>query len=204
MIIQLNLFDGAQLNELQISIDKQRDIGIGHGNVAVTIVPENLKNLISWRKKSKLSILEYGKDLLRKAFSAFFDQCPEIYAVVWVQYTPYYNDYDHSLTFSVREPEVLPYPDKVESEIIEQIIDDDSQWTGSWPEPEHLMWHYGNWSILNCEKSTSTQKRVKSIWEETIEAAFDEEFEVIMQLMFGESRVVATRDGFNTFEYEHD
>lgn len=45
---------------------------------------------------------ETGKNAFKECVKVFFQACPEVQAVVWSQYTPYFNDGDEC-TFGVNE-----------------------------------------------------------------------------------------------------
>lgn len=50
--------------------------------------------------------IETSKRVFHAAVSAFFKKYPEVYAVTWTQYTPYFND-GEACEFSVHEPSFL-------------------------------------------------------------------------------------------------
>jgi hypothetical protein len=212
MIIQLHTLNENQLSNLQVAIDRQCEAGIGQTTPAVDCSAQNLTlgdllaEITAVNERAKGS----GRYLLGKAFAAFFDRCPEVYAVVWAQYAPYFNDGDPCV-FGVREPEVLPYFDKVEPEVVALYDGDGDAWDGKPTEdPEDLPWHYGEHCMISAysvdkNNMTPTQQRVQTVWKELLAPAFTDAAESILQAVFGDDcKVVATRDGFHVGSYEHD
>lgn len=61
---------------------------------------ENFKNMIDEYKKAKENFQNQMKNCFKEIFKEFFENYPEIQAVGWNQYTPYFNDGD-TCEFSV-------------------------------------------------------------------------------------------------------
>jgi hypothetical protein len=167
--------------------------------------PETLTGLLAEIKAINERAKSSGKDLLGKAFTTFFERCPEVYSVLWAQYAPYFNDGDPCV-FHVHEPEVRPYFDKVEPEVIEQLGE---EWDGECPDdPADLEWHHGECCMLGycrADDRTPTQQRVQTAWDEILAPAFTSDANDIMQSVFGDDcMIIATRDGFHVGEHSHD
>lgn len=67
-------------------------------NITNKIAEQNAK-LEEMRKAHMKSIQTDFNEIIK----LFFDECPKIQAVIWTQYTPYFNDGDECV-FSVNEP----------------------------------------------------------------------------------------------------
>lgn len=67
-------------------------------NITNKIAEQNAK--LEEMRKSHMAALQ--KDF-NEIIKLFFDECPKVQAVVWSQYTPYFNDGDECV-FSVNEP----------------------------------------------------------------------------------------------------
>lgn len=163
--------------------------------------PPTLAALLAQIKSINEQITAHGRDLLGKAFKEFFDRCPEVRAVVWTQYAPYFNDGD-PCTFGVNQREIVPFLDKIEPELAEFIAarrDEDDEETVAYMSGDGCMLPY------KIDDSTyASQKRVQAAFDEILALAFTDECENLMQTAFGDDcRVVATRDGFDIDECEH-
>ena len=155
----------------------------------MTEKPETLSDLLTEINAINERAKASGRELLGKAFAAFFDRCPEVYAVVWTQYAPYFNDGDPCV-FSVREPEVRAYDEETDGD-----------------GPESVSYGHGGDCMINRYRANDTpvQQRVRAAWDEILAPAFTDAAESIMQSVFGDDcKVVATRDGFHVAEYSHD
>lgn len=208
MIIQLHTLTAQQLDNLQVAIDQQRAVGIGTQTDAVDCTPDELSltDLVAQIKAVNERAKARGRDLLGKAFAAFFDRCPEVRAVVWTQYAPYFNDGDPCV-FNVHEPEIVPYADKVEPAIAEEVASSRSEYSDN-DEGDDIAYCHGEGSMLPWSPDRDehdSQKRVRAAYKELLALAFTDACESIMQSTFGDDcKVVATRDGFAVGEYSHD
>lgn len=63
---------------------------------------EKLQNLIKLHEEAMKELRAQGEACLKEAFSDFFKAHPNVSAIRWAQYTPYFNDGD-PCNFSVRE-----------------------------------------------------------------------------------------------------
>ena len=140
--------------------------------------------LAAEHKKFKDEFTEKAKDAMRKAFSAFFATNPTITTIAWTQYTPYFNDGD-TCVFGVNEMTF-----RLESDALLEEDDDEE----------------GHCSFFWDDKG----KRVDPIQKER--AAFTEFSTSVSRLpdeifldAFGDHvKVIATKDGFDVQEYDHD
>lgn len=129
--------------------------------------------------------------LFKETTKEFFDKNANITAIVWTQYTPYFNDGD-TCEFSVNEPTFTnaPDPESVrwgEYDGDEEVAADGSEifaWE-SWGEPPEGI------NVNMCE---AFGRMIQS-----------SEMEDVMKAMFGDHvKVVATREGFDVDDYDHD
>jgi hypothetical protein len=131
------------------------------------------------------------KDSFKKFTQDFFEKCPDIKTIVWVQYTPYFNDGD-PCEFRVNDP---TFSNCEDSDMIspwgelEEDNEDGSLWA-----------HQGTWSVRN-----SDQKYLEPSVSEFCQVICSNAMEDVMLAMFGDHcRVTCTREGFTIDEYEHD
>lgn len=129
--------------------------------------------------------------LFKETTKEFFDKNPNVTAIVWTQYTPYFNDGD-TCEFGVRDATFTnaPDPDSVrwgEYEGDEEVAADGS---------EIFAWEcWGDAPAgLNVEMCKAFDRMIQS-----------PEMEDVMKAMFGDHvKVVATREGFDVDDYDHD
>ncbi len=67
---------------------------------------DTLKSLAHEQKNLSEKFKTQGENLVRHAFTEFFKKYPEVQAVKWVQYTPFFNDGEPCI-FRMGEFEVL-------------------------------------------------------------------------------------------------
>ena|ERR1700761_976928 len=137
---------------------------------------ESLKDLKSKMDAAKAELAEKGKDAVKVAFKEFFDAHPEVLALRWKQYTPYFND-GEPCEFSV----------------------------GSWSIKTHTTEgsedEYGEEGFAGEYDRAIVSEAMRKEVQELFNLAGDE----TMEIAFGDhADVTATRNGFDVEEYEHD
>lgn len=136
-----------------------------------------------------------AQELFKETTKEFFEKNPGVTAVVWSQYTPYFNDGD-TCEFSVNEP----YFTNAKN------LDDLTRW-GEYEGEDENEWSESSWGF----KYQSEKKGTKF---EGIDPASIDKFssliqsrdmESVMEAMFGDHvKVVATREGFDVDDCDHD
>lgn len=130
------------------------------------------------------AVKETGLDEIRKAFNEFFAKYPSVHGVVWTQYTPYFADGD-ACTFGVYDMYLLA---KAETDL-----------------PPSAK--------LSNEMVVDNYFRVYFTYDYTgpkseLHRAIIDRLsipEYVLEVVFGDHvQVVATRNGFEVSEYEHD
>ena len=161
------------------------------------------EQLVADQAELKRKFQEQAQTLFKDITKEFFDKNPGITGVVWKQYTPYFNDGD-TCTFSVNEPIFTNAP-------ADELYD--------------IRWEYegdteGVWAtenighILESERDyyADTKKMILASGGVDAEscdlftkAICSSEMEDVLLAMFGDHvKVVATREGFDVDEYDHD
>jgi Zn-finger protein len=142
--------------------------------------------------------------LFKDITKEFFDKNPGITGVVWTQYTPYFNDGD-TCEFRVNDATFTNAP-------VDEL--NDVRWGEYNGETE------GVWA---CENMSYVLASDRDYYKETKDAILASggvdpdscklfgqaicsgEMESVMEAMFGDHvKVIATRDGFEVEEYDHD
>ncbi len=135
-----------------------------------------LEKLQALKSEYDVAVKALGKEALGDAFKAVFDAYPEILAVKWAQYTPYFND-GEPCEFSVGEFYVKK----------------------DGPEPDGGYDDEDGFCYLSYSDKTAVTEAVRGLHRTA------NELEDVFKETFGDhAEVVATREGFGVEEYSHD
>lgn len=138
----------------------------------------DLDELKKLRDELNAKISSEGKAALAKAFTDLFDANPTIRAVGWQQYTPYFNDGEECV-FGVND-----------FVFATEDVDPKKE-----PQEDNGPWR----STYGRSGSSAEGEAVKGLYRKL------NEVDGILKAAFGDHvSVVATREGFHTFEYKHD
>lgn len=143
---------------------------------------------------------ESSLEVLKESFKQFFEINPSITAVVWDQYTPYFNDGD-TCEFTVYDPSFTNVADINEVNYTDYDGDDETVFFLG-----DLDWVMSNSSSYDREKELLIKNNVN------IEACNDISSLVLspamyhsLKTIFGDHvRVIATPKGFESTEVTHD
>lgn len=165
-----------------------------------------------------------GQYALKEVFVDFFDKHPEADSIVWVQYTPYFNDGDACI-FSKYESELKVDPDKMAPDVAKLLGFDADSDENEDDYSDDYSYSYGDAcaaSVLTSLSDTGerswglcTRKGVPhrelTASEQSLVDDFNEldsnlqKSEELLQEVLGDHCMVrATRDGFDITEYDHD
>jgi hypothetical protein len=143
-------------------------------------------------QEAEKELQEKCEETLREVFQKFWERNPEVNSVVWVQYAPYFNDGDPCI-FRVCDP---VFSNAWMAEDIEDITYD---YSGMKEE----IWVWENYGDLPLDSGENLKKDSGAI----TNLICSSELANTMESLFGsDSRVVATREGFEAFDYsgQHD
>lgn len=171
----------------------------------MTALQTRFEQLIEDQRKLREKFQEQAKGMFKETFKEFFDKNPGITAVVWTQYTPYFNDGD-TCTFGVGDVSFTNAP----PEELENV----TSW-GEYDGDDETVWAATNIDyILRTESSWYTEIAAKIRATPGIDTAScdalsklvgNTEMEDVLLAMFDDHvKVIATRDGFDVSEYDHD
>jgi hypothetical protein len=180
-----------------------------------------LKAIVDKVSELKKLMQEQGQEALKEAFKEFFAAHPEAEAVVWTQYTPYFNDGD-ACTFSVGDMELKVDGSKMAEDVqkllgydpsqTEDEDEDDSYGHGDscaaktlmyLPEMINTYWDPVKNAGLSHRKLTAKEKSLVKDFNELTSACG--KLDEVFQLVFGDHcQVVATAAGFGVSEVDHD
>lgn len=125
---------------------------------------------------ARKQVQEQGQTVIKEAFAELFAAHPELEAVKWTQYTPYFND-GEPCTFSVNE-----WSAKIKGVTLK--YQDEEGFSERWDFRDAQAY---DWLIQDIDRL------FKLADDDAMEATFGDHVEV-----------VATRDGFDVDEYSHD
>jgi hypothetical protein len=153
---------------------------------------KEIESFIEIARQAEEELQRSCKNTLKTVFQKFWERNPEVNSIIWFQYAPYFNDGD-PCEFSVHDP---LFSNASEEEDIDEI-----RWDYEGENEEIWCWeNYGNLPDKVGQNFESDTKALSSFL-----CSFATEG--TMKLMFGsDSRVVATRAGFQTSDYSesHD
>ncbi len=150
-----------------------------------------------------------GKAALHEAFLEFFENNPTARAISWDQHTPYFNDGD-ACTFTVYELCLHVFRDKVASDVQHLLSGDDDEASTSEDESFAYLIEQIEGTSFNRKYYTGPFRDL-SMDEKTLLKNFRElskacqSLPELLEAVFGDHvEVVATRDGFEVSESNHD
>lgn len=149
----------------------------------------------------KAELVKEVTTAMKPAAEEFFAKYPQVRAIMWTQYTPYFND-GESCEFSVHDPHVfvVGQTEGCDSgdEIEEDDISDMSPYDG-----------YDNYSLRRAVAGDRDYPDLKWVTQEFIDdfeafMAFTNDEET-METIFGDhTKVIIAPTGITTVEYDHD
>lgn len=176
-----------------------------------------LQSIVDKVSELKKLMQEQGKEALKEAFKEFFAAHPEATAVVWTQYTPYFNDGD-ACTFSVGELELKVNASSM-AEDVQKLLGHSEE------DEDDTEYQYGDGCAAGliekldgerctyydpCEKA-GVEHRKLSATEQSLVSDFHElaravnSIPEVLEMVLGDHvKVVATAEGFAVEEHDHD
>jgi len=168
----------------------------------MSALQEKFDQLLNEQEELRRKFQVTAQELFKETTKEFFDGNPGVKAVVWAQYTPYFNDGD-TCTFSVNSPTFTNAPD-----------------------PENVRWgeyngdEEGVFAVENMQYTMKSDSHYYKADQEAIRKAggvdvdsceafermiTSSAMEDVMLAMFGDHvQVIATREGFEVNDYDHD
>jgi hypothetical protein len=162
------------------------------------------EQLISDQKELQRKFQDQAQGLFKEITKEFFEKNPGVTGVVWTQYTPYFNDGD-TCEFSVGHPTFTNAPVAELGDV--RWGEYDGEVEGVWA-TENIRY------VLESDrpyyKETADAIRAAGGVDPESCALFamaigSSEMTDVMQAMFGDHvKVIATREGFDVDDYDHD
>jgi len=145
----------------------------------------NFTNLIERYEAARAALMAEGKDAIEKEFQAIFERHPELTVIKWTQYTPYFNDGEECV-FSVNEFNISNATD----------VENVSAW-GDYDGDEEDVFVASKWD-------DRAEKKYADVWELEAFAQSSIGEDLFRDIFDNHVTVIATRDGIEVEEYEHD
>jgi hypothetical protein len=155
----------------------------------------NIEALIAKKKAVDEELKKLGQDAFKDWFKEIFRDYPSIKAIIWTQYTPYFNDGD-PCTFSVHDPEFLIESDGSEDNYSEYFYDydEDEDWGYGIP-TKGGMW-VNSWS----RSAPLTVKKLAETW-----GGYMRDAEEAFLYAFGDhAKIIVTPENVVIEEQEHE
>jgi hypothetical protein len=152
-----------------------------------------LSNLIDQVNAAKVAFKEQGLELIKAEAKEFFEKNPDIQALSWVQYAPYFNDGD-ACEFSVHE--IVASTGLADDE-------DDESFDPEVHDPEEFFegLHYGEApGVVNYYGSHPKHAGAR----EFVDLLQNIPEDVMRDLFGDDSKVLITRAGIQVDDYDHD
>lgn len=115
-----------------------------------------------------------AESALKAAFKEFLDANPNIDALRWTQYTPYFND-GATCEFGVNYPEVR---------LVGAVIDEDDEWEDGF--------------VDSLPADSPEEEAVQALFKEITSD------EIFLAAFGDHCRITVTRDGIDVESYDHD
>jgi hypothetical protein len=152
--------------------------------------------LIEKQRAIKAEFQQTAQQLFKETTKVFFTENPTVKAIVWNQYTPYFNDGD-TCEFSVNEPAFT----NAEGEDL-----DDVSW-GEYQGERDDIWAAEAWTINNGQAQGDdaySGLNAQSCYNFSNIITSSEMQDVMLAMFEDHVTVVATAEGFNVVGYDHD
>jgi hypothetical protein len=136
-----------------------------------------------------------AQELFKETTKEFFEKNPAVTAIIWTQYTPYFNDGD-TCEFGVNEP----YFTNAKN------LEDVTRW-GEYEGEDETEWSETSWGFkYEGDRKNRTFEGIDKASIDKFSALIQSsDMESVMLAMFDNHvRVTATRNGFDVDEYDHD
>lgn len=148
----------------------------------------SINSLVVEYNKTRKEFMEKSQNALKEVFKAFFDQNPDIDQITWNQYTPYFNDGDECI-FGVHDMYFTLAKDKVDLSDVR------------WPDDDGNCHGYSFYVSKGEVDPIKKQRDVFSSFAREINRLPNEVFKDT----FGDHvKIVASKNGFDVEEFQHD
>lgn len=159
---------------------------------------EEFNKLMEEQAELRAKFQVKAQELFKSVTKEFFEKNPGVQAIMWTQYTPYFNDGD-TCEFGVNDPHFT----NANAEQREEF----TAW-GEYEGEDEEVWSNELWGF-KYDMERNPHKNFDGINLDDAKAFAEMicsgDMEEVMEAMFGDHvRVTATREGFDVDEHDHD
>lgn len=159
---------------------------------------EKIESLLKELREFQAETQQKLQKSLKELFSEFWVNNPDIKTVVWTQYTPYFNDGDPCV-FSVNDPVFTNFRLEDSDDInVRKVL-----W-GDYEDKEKNHVCVRSWIVEKYIEHFKLNANADSIKSLSSFLCADVISDVMENTFGSDSLVIATREGFEVQEYEHD
>ena len=169
-----------------------------------------LKEIVDQMKTARERMRQEGQEALTEAFQEFFRSHPEVKAIQWTQYTPWFNDGD-TCTFSVHDWELKVDPETLSRELREEYEQYAEDYGSGYSYGEQcyaslLESISGRHSWRKRDNTRNLTPAEMGVLEDfnALQSACREEEDLLKEVMGDHCLVTVSADGIDVSEYEHD
>jgi hypothetical protein len=168
-------------------------------------IQNKLDELIAAQEALAAKFRAEAQQLFKEVTKEFFETNPGIKAVIWTQYTPYFNDGDECV-FSVNSP-TFTNAEGVDLEDVSSYGEYDGENDQVWAS-DNLEWALGKGRQYHKETADLIEANggidFESVNSFSAMLQSSEMKDVMLAMFDNHVKVVATREGFDVNEYDHD
>ncbi len=159
----------------------------------------------------KKAMRDQGKAALQEAFQEFFAKHPEASAIVWTQYTPYFNDGDACI-FRLGGLELKVNVEAM-AEDVQKLLDNHSEEYGHEEDcAANLLSHFpvsekSKWNTVtkaNAHRDLTASEQSLADDFDSLKSSLGSVEQVLEVVLGDHCLVTATPDGFEVTEYDHE
>lgn len=171
----------------------------------MSALQEKFNQLITEQEALRKKFQETAQALFKETTKEFFDLNPGVKCVVWTQYTPYFNDGD-TCEFGVNNPTFS----NAEGSDVYNVTgwgEYDGETEGVWATDNisYVMNSDRDYYKETCDLILAGEKVDVDSCSNFSDMVLSNPMEDVMYAMFGDHvKIIATREGFDVEEYEHD
>lgn len=158
---------------------------------------EKIESLLKELREIQAETQKRLQKSIKELFSEFWANNPDIQTVVWTQYAPYFND-GAACVFRVNEPVFTNF------RLDDSVTDAREVCWGDYEDEEKNHISVQSWTVKKDIEHFKLNANSDSIGSLSSFLCSDVVSDIMENTFGSDSLVIATREGFEVQEYEHD